>query len=58
MTKDLHVICRSLKEYNAYRNFLESEFMKLYKAKEDAVNEKERRVRQFMYCDCALYCSF
>lgn len=46
MTRDdLYVICRSLREYNAYRNFLESEFMKLYKAKEDAVKERERRVR-------------
>ena len=55
MTKDLHVVCRSLKEYNAYRNFLESEFMKLYKAKEDAVNEKERRVRKFTYHAACMY---
>ena len=31
ITKELDVIC-SLKEYNAYRNFLENEFLKLHKA--------------------------
>lgn len=39
ITKDLGVIC-SLKEYNAYRNFLENEFLKLHKA-EFEVEDKE-----------------
>ena len=44
ITSDLHVICHSLKEYNAYRNFLEFEFMKLRKQQEDEVKERERKV--------------
>ena len=44
VTPDLHVICHSLKEYNAYRNFLEFEFMKLRKQQEDEVKERERKV--------------
>ena len=38
------MICHSLKEYNAYRNFLEFEFMKLRKQQEDEVKERERKV--------------
>lgn len=46
ITSDLHVICHSLKEYNAYRNFLEFEFMKLRKQQEDEVKERERKASQ------------
>ena len=49
ITSDLHVICHSLKEYNAYRNFLEFEFMKLRKQQEDEVKERERKVSGFYY---------
>ncbi len=42
ITEDQQVIC-SLKDYNAYRNFLEMEFMKLRK-KEEEEKERERRV--------------
>ena len=47
VTSDLHVVCHSLKEYNAYRNFLEFEFMKLRKQQEDEVKERERKVSCF-----------
>ena len=44
----LRVIC-SLKEYNAYRNFLEMEFMKVHKRKEE---ERDHRV---CVCVCVRY---
>ena len=37
VTKNLRVIC-SLREYNAYRHFLENEFMKLHKREEEERN--------------------
>lgn len=42
ITPDQQVIC-SLKEYNAYRNFLEMEFKKLRKREEEE-KERERKV--------------
>ena len=49
ITKDLHVLC-SIKEYNAYRNFLEMEFMKLRKREEEE-EEKKRRVCSLLSTD-------
>jgi hypothetical protein len=46
ITSDLHVICHSLKEYNAYRNFLEFELMKLRQEDIDGVNERGRKASQ------------
>ena len=46
ITSDLHVICHSLKEYNAYRNFLDFEFMKLRKQQEDEIKERDRKANQ------------
>lgn len=46
VTPSLRVVCRSLKEYNAYRNFLELEFMKLRKREEEEMRERERKVCQ------------
>lgn len=42
VTEELKVTC-SLKEYNAYRNFLEREFMKIRKTQEE-MQEKEKQV--------------
>ena len=42
ITEELGVVC-SLKEYNAYRNFLEREFTKQCKQEKEE-NERERRV--------------
>ena len=42
MTEELKVTC-SLKEYSAYRNFLEREFMKIHKTREE-IQEKEKQV--------------
>ena len=44
ITEELEVIC-SLKEYSAYRNFLEREFTKQRKQEKEE-NERERRVSE------------
>jgi len=53
ITRDLNVIC-SLKEYNAYRNFLEMESMKLHR-KENEEKERERRVCEAYICRQILF---
>ena len=60
ITEELRVVC-SLKEYNAYRNFLEREFTKQRKQEKEE-NERERRVSEvYLLCfhlatynDCSL----
>ena len=53
ITRDLNVIC-SLKEYNAYRNFLEMESMKLHR-KENEEKEREWRVCEAYICRQILF---
>lgn len=49
ITEELRVVC-SLKEYNAYRNFLEREFTKQRKQEKEE-NERERRVSEvYLLC--------
>lgn len=43
VTSDLRVVC-TLKEYNAYREFMECESMKLRKKQEDK-RDREKEVR-------------
>ena len=60
ITEELRVVC-SLKEYNAYHNFLEREFTKQRKQEKEE-NERERRVSEvYLLCfhlatynDCSL----
>ena len=47
ITDDLRVICHSLEEYNEYYNFLEYEFMKLSKHREDEMREGKDKVTHF-----------